>query len=364
MDTRTVLVAQNDIARTTQATRPAQPLRDGQARLRLESFALTANNVTYAATGFALGYWTFFPSGVDGQGIVPVWGVAEVTETRSDALGLGTRLYGFYPMAEELVIDARSEAPGIVADNAPHRADLAAVYNRYTVVRDGTPEQDHLRALLQPLLATSYLLFDWLMDNDCFGARQIVIGSASSKTGLGLCKFLAEPANRPYRIVGLTSEANRTFVEGLGACDRVLSYDEIESLDNLPSVYVDMAGNAEVKSRLHHHLGDNMRHSAAVGTSHWDKFAPPGVLPGAKPKFFFAPEQIRRRREQWGPGVIEGRIAAAWKRIATQADGWLNVVVHDGLGSVPAIWTALATGAADPRDGHVIRLVKAPAPVQ
>ena len=49
---------------------------------------------------------------------------------------------------------------------------------------------DHLRALLQPLLATSYLLFDWLMDNDCFGAEQIIIGSASSKTGLGLCKYL------------------------------------------------------------------------------------------------------------------------------------------------------------------------------
>ena len=72
-----------------------------------------------------------------------------------------------------------------------------------------------MRALLQPLLATSYLLFDWLMDNDSFGAKQIIIGSASCKTGLGLCKYLSEPEARDYKIIGLTSARNRSFVEGL-----------------------------------------------------------------------------------------------------------------------------------------------------
>ena len=351
-----VLVDQKDITRSRLDDVPAGPLADGEVRLALESFALTANNVTYAATGFVIGYWKFFPSGQDGQGIVPVWGVARVQESRNPALVPGTRLYGFYPMAGELVIAADATAEGSFIDRSAHRADLPRVYNVYTPVRDSVPEDDHLRALLQPLLATSYLLFDWLSDNDWFGAGQIVIGSASSKTGLGLCKFLAEPEARPYRIIGLTSERNRGFVEGLGACDAVLSYDEIETLDQVPSVYVDMAGHAEVKARLHHHLADRLKHSAAVGTSHWDKFSPPGELPGPKPKFFFAPAQIAKRREDWGPGVIEKRITEAWKRIASDARDWLDLKVHEGLPAAERVYQDLAQGRADPRDGHVIRL--------
>ncbi|MCR9127561.1 MAG: DUF2855 family protein, partial [Rhodobacteraceae bacterium] len=266
------------------------------------------------------------------------------------------RLYGFYPMAETLVITPAPDASGAVVDAAPHRAALPAVYNRYTPVRDTGPEADHMRALLQPLLATSYLLCDWLMDHGCFGAEQIVVGSASSKTGLGLCRSLAEQTPRDFRIVGLTSASNRAFVEGLGSCDEVLTYDEADRVALVPSVYVDMAGNAAVKSVLHHRLGDLMKHSAAVGTSHWDKFAPPGDLPGARPQFFFAPAQIAKRREEWGPGVIEARITEAWKRVAGDAHDWMRVQVHSGLASAVAVYGALAAGTSDPRDGHVIRL--------
>lgn len=349
-----VLVDQKNILQAELHEVEACQLAPGQSRLRLESFALTANNVTYAATGFVIGYWKFFPCDKDGYGIVPVWGTARVEESTSDALPVGTRLYGFFPMAEECVITPELLPEGAIIDRTPHRSDLPAVYNRYAPVKHGASQGDHLRALLQPLLATSYLLFDWLEDNGWFGAEQIVIGSASSKTGLGLSKFLAEPEARSYRIVGLTSERNRAFVEGLEACDQVLSYEEIESLDQVPSVYVDMAGNAEVKLRLHTHLGDKVLHSAAVGTSHWDKFAQPQDMPGARPKFFFAPEQIRKRREEWGPGVIEKRITEGWKRLAASASDWLDVRTHEGLEAALAIYTELARGTANPRDGHVV----------
>ncbi|WP_137702067.1 DUF2855 family protein [Marimonas lutisalis] len=351
-----ILVDQSDITLVAADDAPVPDLQEGEARLRLESFALTANNVTYAATGHVIGYWKFFPSGIDGQGIVPVWGVARVSESRSDALEEGARLYGFYPMAEELVIRPEAEAPGVVVDAAAHRADLPAVYNRYTMVREGAARDDHMRALLQPLLATSYLLFDWLVDNGMFGASQIIIGSASSKTGLGLCKFLAEPEGRDWTIVGLTGAGNRAFVEALGACDHVLSYEEIDRIAQVPSVYVDMAGHAGVKAALHRHLGDALKHSAAVGTSHWDKFAPPKDLPGPKPQFFFAPAQIAKRREEWGPGVIEARITEGWKRIAADAEAWLDLRVHQGLAAAPDVYRALAEGRADPRDGHVFEL--------
>ncbi len=352
---RRLLVEQKNIQRVRMEDVPQVALTDGQARLAVDHFALTANNVTYAACGFDIGYWKFFPSGIDGQGIVPVWGVAKVVESRSADLTEGQRLYGFYPMAEELVIVPKV-APGGIGDASPHREGLPAIYNLYMPVKPADPAQDHMRALLQPLLATSWLLFDWLGDNDWFGAEQIIIGSASSKTGLGLCKFLAEPAERPYRIVGLTSERNRAFVEGLGACDQVLGYDAVDRLAQVPSVYVDMAGNGEVKAALHTRLDGHLKHSAAVGLSHWDKFQPQLLLAGIKPKFFFAPAQAGKRSEEWGQAKVQQEIGAAWKRIAAEASGWMTLQEHEGLDSAPAVYAALADGSADPRDGQIVTL--------
>ncbi len=331
-------------------------LGPGQARLALESFALTANNVTYAASGFAIGYWKFFPTGIDGQGLVPVWGTAKVVESDSDALAVGTRLYGFYPLAEELVITPQSDGHGGIVDAAEHRAELPAVYNRYAPIRDAAGSADHMRALLQPLLATSYLLFDWLMDNACFGAEQIIIGSASSKTGLGLCKFLHEKDDLAQKVIGLTSERNSAFVTGLGAVDLVVTYDQIDQLPVAPSVYIDMSGNAAVKAQVHSRLGAHLKHSAAVGISHWNQFNPQTPLDGVKPEFFFAPSQIEKRRAEWGPGVIEKQITQAWKRLAADASSWLDVRIHDGIGEAAAVYGALADGSANPRDGHIIKL--------
>ena len=335
---------------------PNRALAQGEARFRLQRFAITANNVTYAATGFDIGYWKFFPTGTDGQGLVPVWGMAEVSESNTDVMAVGDRVYGFFPMAEELFMEPSPRGKGTIMDMAAHRADLPAVYNIYTRAGAADPAQEHYRCLLQPLIATSYLLYDWLMDSDWFGAEQIIIGSASSKTGLGLTACLAAHENRPYEVVGLTGAGNQEFVERLGYCDQVLSYDSVEDLAQIPSVYVDMAGHAGVKKRLHARLADHLRHSSAVGISHWDQFAPPKDLAGPKPQFFFAPAQIAKRREDWGPGVIEERIGAALARVAKDAAGWMEVRVHKGLTASLAPFLELAQGKADPTVGHVVEL--------
>lgn len=353
----TILTDKSDIQRQQLGEAETIPLAEGEARLRIRRFALTANNVTYAATGDVIGYWKFFPTGIEGQGVVPVWGVADVTESRAGGVTEDQAYYGFFPMGEELVIRPRLTSAGVVIDAAGHRADLPAVYNAYMPLETKRKkERDHLRALLQPLIATSYLLFDWLMDNDWFGAEQIIVGSASSKTGLGLLKFLAGSAQRPYQIIALTSERNNDFVEALGAADRVVTYDAVETVARVPTVYVDMAGDTAVKVRLHTHLADNMIHSAAVGTSHWDKFTPPVPMPGAKPRFFFAPSQIAKRREEWGPGVIERKIEEATMQVASNAGQWLTIQVHDGLQGAMAAYADLAKGSIDPGDGHVVEL--------
>lgn len=354
MAQRVLIDRQNIKAAQLQGYTPGT-LAPGMTRLHLQSFALTTNNITYAATGDILKYWQFFPSDIAGQGIVPVWGVAQVVESKAPDLPPGTQVYGFFPMAETLDIAAKAIAPGVFQDMAPHRQGLALVYNSYTVVTGKDTHASDLRSLLQPLLATSYLLCDWLADNAWFGAVQMIIGSASSKTGLGLCKYLAEIPDRPFQIIGLTSAGNAEFVSRAAGCDRVITYDALQQIAQKPSVYIDMAGNAAVKSALHQHLGDQLQHSAAVGTSHWDKFAPLADLPGPKPQFFFAPAQIAKRRAEWGAGVIEGEITRAWKRLAAEAATWLEVVEHTGLGQSVPLWQRLAAGQVPPNEGHIIR---------
>jgi len=351
-----MLVDQTDITRTRLDTVSRTELSDGQLRLRIDSFALTANNVTYAASGFTIGYWEFFPSGIAGLGIVPVWGTAEVVESRLEGVDIGARFYGFYPLATEQVITGRIGKSGTVEDIAAHRTKLPAVYNRYVPIADSDTHTDHLRALLQPLLATSWLLSDWLADNAFFGASQVIVGSASSKTGLGLCTYLAQDKTRECEIVGLTSGTNAAFVKSLGVCDKVLTYQQVEALSQVPSVYVDMAGNAAVKHALHSTLGDKLKQSAAVGISHWDQFAPPKDLPGVKPQFFFAPAQIAKRRNDWGPGVVERKINDAWQGVAASSADWLALRLHVGLDAAQQVYADLAKGRARPRDGHVITL--------
>ena len=70
---------------------------------------------------------------------------------------------------------------------------------------------------------TGFVIADLLLDNDWFGAQQIVIGSASSKTGFSTAAFV-RAAGFEGAIVGLTSDQNVAFSEALGCYDRVVSY--------------------------------------------------------------------------------------------------------------------------------------------
>src|ERR1700733_14806848 len=70
---------------------------DGQALLRVESFGLTANNITYAVFGEAMRYWDFFPASDPDWGKLNVWGYAHVEESRHSDLAPGTRVYGYLP---------------------------------------------------------------------------------------------------------------------------------------------------------------------------------------------------------------------------------------------------------------------------
>ena len=130
--TRTVeiQVHRGEITRTRTEEGEAAELQPGQVLVAIDKFGLTANNVSYAVSGDALGYWQFYPA-EDNWGKVPVWGCANVIESRCPEVPVGERLWGFFPMASHVVLQPGNIAPDQFIDFAPHRRDLPGLYNGY-----------------------------------------------------------------------------------------------------------------------------------------------------------------------------------------------------------------------------------------
>ena len=126
-------------------------------------------------------------------------------------------------------------------------------------------------------------------------------------------------------MIGLTSASNVEFVKSLGCYDEVVTYDRVTSLPpDSPVAYVDMAGNSELRATLHRHFGDRMKYSGRVGLTHRASSTDEPALPGAKPAWFFAPDQIRKRAKEWGPGGIDTRFGAAWSGFVPMLDRWID----------------------------------------
>ncbi len=333
----------------------------GEVLLRIERFALTANNITYAVAGDSMSYWAFFPA-AEGLGRVPVWGYATVLESRHTEIAAGERLYGYLPMSTHLIVRPdRVTATGFL-DSAAHRAERAAVYNQYQRAGANHVVADEpAQMLLRPLFMTSFVLDDLLADNDFFGARTVILSSASSKTSLGLAYLLKNDRADRVRVIGLTSLANRAFVEGVGYYDDVATYDEIAQLDaGVASVYVDMAGNGRVLRSVHSHYGEQLRYSCLVGATHWEDRAGAGrdTLPGPKPELFFAPAHIAKRNKDWGRGGVEQRFALAWDRFVPATADWLKVVERRGPAEVERTYMELLAGKTAADVGYVLTLLK------
>ena len=354
------LVRKDDLKSVRFAAAPAadaSALRDGEVLMRVDKFAFTSNNVTYAAFGDAMSYWQFFPA-PEGWGRIPVWGFGDVLASKSDAAKAGERFYGYFPMSSHLVVaPERASAMGFF-DGAEHRKALHPVYNQYvrTSADPGyDPKREAEQMLLRPLFTTSFLIDDFLADNGFFGAKSVILSSASSKTAYGTAFLLHR--REGVEVIGLTSPANVAFVEGLGCYHRVVAYDAIGSLAaDTPSVYVDMAGSAAVRAAVHRHCGDALKYSCAVGGTHWDALGGGRDLPGPKPALFFAPAQIKKRNAEWGAATLQQKIAEAWIAFLGPVGGWMRVVEARGAEAVERVYRDMLDGHAKPDEGHILSL--------
>ena len=361
------LVRRDDIRACRFVAAPAAEdaaLPGGTVLVRVDRFAFTANNVTYAVFGERMSYWEFFPA-QDGWGRVPVWGFGTVVRSACDDVAEGERYYGFYPMSSYVALRPARVGPAGFLDAAPHRAALHPLYNHYARVASADPHDDALRMLLRPLFVTSFALDDFVADDGAFsGAHRVVLSSASSKTAYGLAFLLHERriGGAPIEVVGLTSPRNVAFAEALGVYDRVATYDAIGTLPrDGGTAYVDFGGDMAVRRAVHQRFGDALLRSIAVGFTHWEGEAPRGEpdLPGAKPAFFFAPERIKQRSREWGPGVFETRLDAAWSALTAALrgrDDWLHVREGRGEADVERVYRDTVDGNVPPDDGNVLSL--------
>jgi NADPH:quinone reductase-like Zn-dependent oxidoreductase len=336
---------------------PVPDVGDGQVLFRVDRFAFTANNISYALAGDMLGYWRFFPA-PEGWGRLPTMGFADVIASNHPDVAVGTRCFGFYPMSRYLRIEPSAAGPTGIMDGAPHREGLAPAYNQYSPTGSDAlyqPEHEDALMLMRGLFMTSFLADDFLADQG-LGEQAVLISSASSKTSIALGHQVSSSGRA--RSVGLTSARNLEFVRKLGCYDQVVTYDEVRSLDPAtPTVYVDMAGNAALRRSVHEHFGDELKHSCSIGATHWDQTGGDDPnLPGPKPAFFFAPGQIQKRAADWGPAELQRRLGDAWSGFRAFSEGWLEVQRGTGREAVERVYEDTLAGRTEPQHGHVLSL--------
>ena len=341
-------------------TPDANRLADGEILVATDKFAFTANNITYGRLGEPMPFARFFPAG-DGWQSIPVWGFATIVASRAAGLGAGQRIYGFLPMASHLKLRPEHLRGTRFVDGVVHRQGLPPTYNEYVLTdRTGQGEADEdLHLVLRPLFSLSFFCAAFLAQEQGFGARRIVISSASSKTALGLALLIKRSTLGGCDIVGLTSAGHVDFVRRNGAYDAVLPYAKIGTLSAVPTVYVDIAGNASVRRAVHHHLGPVLRHSARVGFTHWDTLddrAEAELLPGPPPTLFFTADHILARRREWGPDGLKSRLAEAWRVFAGEAASWLTIDKAVGPAAVERIYRAVLDGQVAPDKAHVLSI--------
>jgi hypothetical protein len=159
-------------------------------------------------------------------------------------------------------------------------------------------------------------------------------------------------------VIGLTSAANADFVRSLGCYDEVVTYDRVTSLPaDSPVAFVDMAGNSELRAKLHRHFGEQMKYSAQIGLTHRSLSSNEPELPGARPTWFFAPDQMRKRAKEWGSGGIDQRFAAAWSDFAPTLANRLAVVEGRGPAAVKSVYLDTLNGHIAPAQGHILSLL-------
>ncbi|WP_026942606.1 DUF2855 family protein [Hellea balneolensis] len=365
--TQTLLVNKSDFADVALVSAKEASLADGFIRVAVGPWALTSNNITYMAVGEQIGYWKFFDpkaygiemddSKVSEWGRMPVWGYAKVTESNCEDIAAGTLIYGFLPITQNFDMKPVKLTPIGFQDGNDHRTELHPVYNGYTFVDKDPSFAAHrdLQPVLRPLFTTSFLIDDFLADENFFGAEQVLLLSASSKTAMGTAYCLKQRGG--VKVIGLTSEGNKAFTEGTGFYDEVYTYDTITDMNpDVKTTVVDMAGNGKVMANVYDHFEENIVYNCMVGKSHWNGAPPRPPKLGAPPAMFFAPDRVKIRMKDWGGEGFAKNLAALWLPFCETAKDWLDITESHEVTELLKTYKDFLNGHASPAKGYLFKI--------
>lgn len=356
MKNETLFIKKANISETKVGTSDITPCANGEVIFKIERFALTTNNITYAVTGFQLKYWDFFPA-EDGWGIIPCWGFAKVIQSKNESVSEGEIVYGYFPMSEYLKIEAGNITGHSFTDISEHRVALAPIYNTYnrlgTEIKYPKEVQDYV-PIIQPLFATSFLNYHFIKSEQFFETKNVILTSASSKTALGIAHMYHQnKAEDKKKIIGLTSKRNIEFVEQSGFYDQVFSYDEVpQSLEDIPSILIDLAGNGKLLSAVYKALGEQMKFISKIGLTDWSAGSLDNNIPVAK--FFFAPTFAQAFFEEHGAKVANGMIVKSLFQFIETAKNWIEIESIDSYSKVEQLYLEMLGGKVNPSKGYIV----------
>ena len=364
INSQQIWVNQQDLSETTiqHLALNSDDLNDGEVLLEIESFGFSANNITYAALGFKMGYWGFFPttgSPENGYGIVPVWGFARVAASRHPEVKIGEKVFGYLPMTSHWVIKVGKVAPHGFSDIHEKRKSISPVYDQYLRCASD-PGYNEAREAWQlnfrPLFMTSFVLDDFVAELS--QGESLLISSASSKTALGTAQLLKDQKqerNASYKVIGLTSANKVSKVLATECYDQVLSYDSLSELDiNCNYWLLDFAANGKLITDLTTVLGDKLSKVTLIGATDWRAQEKPNPKAlGAE--IFFAPARVKLRQSEWGHGVFLDNYAKAWQGFARKVNNTFYEQHYTGSEAITQLYLDTLHGKADT---HALNVMK------
>lgn len=352
------LIKRSDLRDTRWAPSDLPPLGAGQARLKVDTFALTANNVTYATFGEAMKYWNFFPAQDAAEGRVPVWGFATVAESNAEGVKPGQRVYGYLPISDQFdVTPVRADANSFM-DGAAHRSGLAAIYNTYIqTAADPSydPSYEAQQMLFRPLFTTGWMIDDCLMETGDPIPETVVISSASSKTALALAHCLKVRGG--VDTVALTSERNKAFVESTGLYGRVRTYDDVDRLHARGlTAFVDFLGRPSLTADIHNALRDRLARSLVIGVTDWEGNRAPIQLPDPQPEFFFVPTYAAGRAKELGADVLNAKLGKSLMGFYRASSDFITPKPAKGQDAISKAWMDTLEATVPPSEGLILSL--------
>ncbi len=350
-------ITKNDLRQTDWVDQPIADLADGEVRLEIDAFALTANNVTYAAFGDApLFYWNFFPATTGQMGRVPVWGFANVVESKAEGVETGKRVYGYLPISKHLVVKPSRISDRGFLDSSEHRAPMSPIYSTYSFT-DTDPAyvdgQEPAQMLFRPLYLTGWMICDSIQHGGEI-PDAVMISSASSKTAIATAHGLQ---SRGISAVGITSERNKAFVEASGLYTSVVTYDEVNQIKaDGKLAYVDFVGRPELTKQVHILAGDRMVRSMVIGITDWEgDRTPQSDMPGPVPEFFFVPDYAAARAKQMAPGELDRSMGADLTAFYEKSAEFVEPEMVTGTDAITEAWLNSVDGKISPTKGLICK---------